>query len=65
MPDKPVILPMDFDHSIAKLVAAHGAIREEIATHAEKHRAKVNEMRAQRKRDLDIAAGVKRNVSSV
>lgn len=65
MPDKPVVLPMDFDHSIAKLVAAHGAIRERIATHAEKHRAKVNEMRAQRKRDLDTAAGVKRNAAIV
>lgn len=46
--------------SMTRIIAAHDAIREGIATHAQKHEHKLDERRNERERRLKIEEGIKR-----
>lgn len=46
--------------SMTRIIAAHDAIREGIATHAQKHEHELDVRRNERDRALRIAEGVKR-----
>ena len=51
--------------TVESTLSSHAAVRAGIATHAEKHRVKVGELRNKRKHDLAIADGATRNVGKL
>lgn len=60
MPPKNAVIVNALMTALRKTTSAHNAVKEGIATHAEKHRVALHESREKMARDARIADGAKR-----